>query len=158
MPYKTVILIRHGYDERLMEGQGEACFGLGPIGQVQIQASANWLQSKQLGRIKLLTSDRKRAKDSAEILGAVLAVQPQVCQAISECLDCKIETFRSMMNTLDTDDDIDTVILVTHTPDHMAFKSHWQRLWKALWEHSFNNGSCVLLHPNGEVESFHPPK
>ena len=156
--YKKVVLVRHGVDERVGPGEGEAAYGLGEKGRTQINASGQWLLGAGLGRVRIYTSTRRRAKESAEILSTILQAPVEECGLITESLSLSFcrKAFRSMMNALDKDDSFDTVILVTHSPDQMAFIEEWGRLWERPPRHWFANGSTWLLHPDRRVEQFHP--
>lgn len=155
---KKIVLVRHGKAGPNVPSDDGTDDGLVMVGRQQIQLAANWLRERGLGRVQICTSPTRRTRESAQIIGVVLGVtrEIRVCPYIAEHrLNYSIEEFREMMEVLDQDDNVDTVVLVTHSPDKAVFRKVWGDLW-GLSQLPFSPGSALLLYPDGQAQKFQP--
>ena len=75
----TIYLVRHGLAEAGVEDLDP---GLAPLGHEQARAAAEWLRSRNIGRV--VVSPLRRTRETAAPIAAAFSLEPEVREEVAE--------------------------------------------------------------------------
>jgi broad specificity phosphatase PhoE len=145
---KRLLLVRHGESEwnAARRLQGQADIGLSPAGESQAEALAETI--RRLGPDRVLSSDLKRARRTAELLGhADAAPEPGLREvdvgewtgrAIAELIAAEPEAYRGWRAG-------------THAPPGGELWTHFVARTRAAVEPAMEAAQCTLVVTHGGV-------